>query len=83
MKVKVLFFSVLREIAGCDETEWEIAGKEELSVGELMEQLGEKWPGLKEWDERLLLAVDLAYASKGDVIRDGQEVAVMPPVQGG
>ncbi|MDG2123902.1 MAG: MoaD/ThiS family protein [Verrucomicrobiales bacterium] len=83
MKVKLMFFSVLREIAGSDELEWEIEGREEVTVGELLELLYAKWPRLRDWDEKLLIAVDMAYASKGDAVGDGQEVAVMPPVQGG
>lgn len=81
MKVTVLFFSVLREIAGTDRIEWEIfAG---ATLGELVADLESRYPGLAAWEGRLLLAVNGEYADRAKPIADGDEVALMPPVQGG
>ena len=81
MTVRVLFFSSLRDLAGESETELELPGG--ASVGDLLDDLGSRIPGMAEWDSRLLVAVDQEYADRGEVLREGQEVAVMPPVQGG
>lgn len=81
MTVRVLFFSSLRAIVGLDSIDCSVA--EGATVAELIASLQEQWPALKDWDEQLLLAVDLAYTSRSHVLRDGQEVALMPPVQGG
>jgi molybdopterin converting factor subunit 1 len=80
MKVTVLFFSVLREIAGTDRIEWETAG---ATLGELVATLSERYPGLAEWQGRLLLAVNGEYADPAMPLSAGDEVALMPPVQGG
>ena len=38
---------------------------------------------MEVWDERLLLAVNAEFANRDSVLREGDEVALMPPVQGG
>jgi molybdopterin converting factor small subunit len=81
-RLRVLVFSVLREVVGGPETEVEWP-EEGGSVQELLDRLYDRHPGLREWDRNLLVAVDLAYAGRGERIVPGQEVAVMPPVQGG
>ena len=42
-----------------------------------------EWPGLREWDSRIRVAVDLEYVGRDHPVQEGQEIAVMPPVQGG
>lgn len=81
MRVRVLFFSVLRDLTGVEEFEVEV--KEGARLRELMELLFERWPRLGEWDASLLLAVDQEYEGRDVVLTKGCEVAVMPPVQGG
>jgi molybdopterin converting factor small subunit len=81
MKVRVLVFSVLRDIVGGEELEREVAEGE--TVGDLLEGMVAEWPGLRDWEGRVLLAVDHEYADKDVVLHEGVEVAVMPPVQGG
>ncbi len=82
MKLRVLFFSVLRDIT--DVAEVEVALRHDAAfVSDLLLHLYERWPRLRDWDGSLLIAVDQVYAKPGDGLRDGAEVAVMPPVQGG
>jgi molybdopterin converting factor small subunit len=52
-------------------------------VASLLAELYERWPALSSWDGRLLMAVDLEYATRETQLIPGQEVALMPPVQGG
>ncbi|MCB1205960.1 MAG: MoaD/ThiS family protein [Verrucomicrobiae bacterium] len=82
MKVSVLFFSVLREVAGADRVEREYPEKGFL-LGDLVEEMANEFPGLVAWKGRLLLAVNQEYAEPGLELADGDEVALMPPVQGG
>ncbi len=82
MKATVLLFSVLRELAGTDRLEWDVP-EDGATLGELVVSLGRDIPGLAEWDGRLLLAVNGAYADRSVRIAAGDEVALMPPVQGG
>jgi molybdopterin converting factor small subunit len=81
MTVRVLFFSVLKDITGADEVP--VNCGEGSTMGALLETLFERWPGLRAWDGSLLLAVDQSYVKRDAVLHDGAEVAVMPPVQGG
>jgi len=49
----------------------------------VLDLLYAKTPGLKEWDSQVLLALDQAYVDRDAEVNDGQELAIMPPVQGG
>ena len=82
MKVRVLFFSLLRDISGAEEIDFPISS-EEITVESLLDQLFAKYDGLKEWNDKLLIAVNCEYANRSDTIKAGDEVAIMPPVQGG
>ena len=81
---RVLFFSTLRDVVGSDELAMPLARlSSPVLVGDLIEQLNADYPGLKSWEAQLLIAVNSEYASRDAVIEPGDEVALMPPVQGG
>lgn len=75
------FFSRLKEAAGC--AAWEVELSEGARLHDLVRALLEKFPQLAPWDGRLLLAVGLEYATPDHTLREGDEVSIMPPVQGG
>jgi len=81
MNVRLLFFSLLKDITGVAELPWECTPGD--TVAALLNQLYEKWPKLRDWDSSLLLAVDQTYVRRDAVLHEGAEIAVMPPVQGG
>ncbi len=81
MKLRLLFFSVLRDLTGT--AEMEFACRDGATVKELLGLLYQRWPDLAKWDASLLIAVDQAYAKRDEVLPEGAEVAIMPPVQGG
>ena len=82
MKVRVLFFSVLREVTGSSEVALELPPTVRTAAA-LLEHLYQKWPALRPWDGSLLVAINQAHAKRTDEVPDDAEVAVMPPVQGG
>lgn len=82
MKVNVLFFSVLRDIVGQGSREWTIES-DSVDVASLLQEVYGTYEGLSEWDGRLLIAVNCEYADRDQKLADGDEVALMPPVQGG
>lgn len=82
MKLRVLFFSVLRDITGVSELAVDLPAGQPV-VADLLQHLFERWPRLGDWDRSLLVAVDQVYARRDASLSDGCEVAVMPPVQGG
>lgn len=81
MKVRVLFFSLLRDLTG--EPEIIIDLPDGASMQDLLELLFQRWPKLREWEQSLLLAVDQTYVKRHALLHDDAEVALMPPVQGG
>jgi MoaE-MoaD fusion protein len=76
MRVAVKLFAVLREQAGARTLELE------LPDGACVTDV---WPALELGEEPagLLLAVNRAYVGRDAVLRDGDEVALIPPVSGG
>lgn len=81
MKVTVQFFSYFRELTGCARVELELA--EGASLGMLVRRLQERFPKLKEMERSTLVAVGLEYQSPDFPLREGDEVSLFPPVQGG
>lgn len=81
MKLRVLFFSLLRDLSGTEEVD--LVCVPSATVRDLLGQLYGRWPELAKWDASLLVAVDQTYARREDALHEGAEVAIMPPVQGG
>lgn len=81
MTVRVLFFSVLKDIVGASEFTMTCAAG--ASLADLLSEIFTRWPKLAEWDRSLLLAVDQTYVRRDAALHEGAEIAIMPPVQGG
>lgn len=81
MKLRVLFFSVLRDITGTDEMVIEMPGGS--TMADLLAQIESRWPKLRDWAPSMLLALDQTYVKRDAALHDDAEVALMPPVQGG
>ena len=82
MTVKILFFSLLREIVGKEEVELQVSF-ESCTVGSILNQVYIQWPSLKDWDSSILISLDLDYVNREVEVVDGQVIALMPPLQGG
>jgi len=81
ISIRVLFFSVLRDLTGVHELHLEMP--QDSLLDDLLIAVFERWPKLKDWDSSLLLAVDQHYRTRSTPLTPGCEVAIMPPVQGG
>ena len=81
MKVHVQFFSRLRDVAGMSETEIELpAGS---TAAGLLELLYLRTPALRDWDKSILLAAGVEFVGRDYILRPGDQISIMPPVQGG
>jgi molybdopterin converting factor subunit 1 len=84
MKITVRYFALLRERAGRDSEElsWDDA---EPTVGRLRGHLADRAPALAAIlrGGTLLVAVNREYAAADRALKDGDEVALFPPVTGG
>ncbi len=75
LKVRVLFFSVLREKMKKSEDQYEIF------EGETVSSFAERILGSVEYP--LLFAINQEYVARDYPLEDGDEVALIPPVSGG
>jgi len=81
MRIKVTFYSYFRELTGCaDLTETLPAG---ASIADLLRQLFVRFPKIAPLRNSMLIAVGVDYQVKNYVLKDGDEVSLFPPVQGG
>jgi molybdopterin converting factor small subunit len=81
MKVRVQFFSRLRDLAGVSEMEMEVPN--EATVADLLHGIYAHTPALGEWDKSILVAAGVEFVSRDYVLQSNDEISVMPPVQGG
>ena len=81
MKVRVQFFSRLRDLVGTPAMELEVPAG--TTAGELLEILYSKTSALRDWDKSLLIAVGVDFVERDYALKPADEVSIMPPVQGG
>lgn len=81
MKIKVKLFAILRERAGAAEVSKEI--QDGSTVAQLWESLQRDYPKLAGPTFRLLYAVNQTYVTPEEILKDGDELAIIPPVSGG
>ena len=81
MRISVRLFAGHRERAGRSEVELEVP--EGATVGRLASDVNRRFPGLTEDPDSLVIAVNREYRDHLHKLRDGDEVALIPPVSGG
>mmetsp|Transcript_1954 Transcript_1954/g.2865 ORF Transcript_1954/g.2865 Transcript_1954/m.2865 type:complete len:90 (-) Transcript_1954:273-542(-) len=85
--LKVLFFASARELAG-NVTTSQIQLKDGADTKILRQRLAEKYPKLAPLimdEENLTLALNEEYIPEGEVLplKDGDTIALIPPISGG
>ena len=81
MRVRVLLFAALREAVGEKLLELEV--RDSATVADLLAQLEAKHRAFVGHRGRLLVAHNEERAALSTVLRDGDEIALLPPVSGG
>jgi len=81
MRVTVRLFARLRDIAGASELARDLAPG--ADVGTVWRELAGEYPALAQYERSISTAVNADYARMDRVLRDGDEVAFLPPVSGG
>ena len=81
MKVHVQFYSQLRDLAGAQSVEVDLA--EKAIVADLLEEVYEKAPALRSRDKSILVGAGVEFVDRNYEIKPDDEIALMPPVQGG
>jgi molybdopterin converting factor small subunit len=81
MKAHVQFFSRLRDLAGASEAEIELPTGS--TAADLLDLLYLRTPALRDWDKSILVAAGVEFVERDYVLRSGDQISIMPPVQGG
>src|SRR5215210_7175177 len=81
MKIRLLAFATAADALGTIETELDIP--EGSRVADLRERLDRDHPGLAPLWPHLAVAIDGRVVSSDALLKDGAEVALLPPVSGG
>lgn len=81
MTVRSLFFATYRDMAGSEELEVELPAP--ATVEDLVRELRATRAGLASLPPAPVVAVNMTYAPLTTPLRDGDEVAFIPPVAGG
>ena len=81
MKVRLLFFAVLRDIAGTDTRE--LALSEGTTARDVWQSLRAQYTKLTDYTQPPMIAINETYAAPETILRDGDELAFIPPVAGG
>ena len=81
MTVTVCFYSYFKELTGCGTITESLP--EGSTLGELFSRLTLRFPRLAAMQKSVLMAVGVDYQPRDYVLKEGQEVSLFPPVQGG
>ncbi|HYL34484.1 MAG TPA: MoaD family protein [Bryobacteraceae bacterium] len=81
VRVKVLFFGMLKDIVGRAEEQIEIGDGARLES--VFERYAREFPRLKDLKSSIVLACNQRFCDRSEPVRDGDEIAFLPPVSGG
>lgn len=77
MEIDVLFFGSLADFAGVRRKHYSGIG----SYSDLMHRIGDDYPGMEHYTFKI--AVNRTIINEAPLLRDGDELAFMPPFAGG
>jgi molybdopterin converting factor small subunit len=77
--IQIQYFARLRDLGGPNLIEL----AEGTTVEGLLNNLFERRPNLEAWNKHLLVAAGTEWVQRDYVIKPGDTISLMPPVQGG
>jgi molybdopterin converting factor subunit 1 len=81
MRVTVRLFARLRDIAGAPELSRDVPA--DSTVRSVWQTLVADYPEFEQYERSISTALNADYARMASTVRDGDEVAFLPPVSGG
>jgi sulfur-carrier protein len=81
MKVRVHFYAQLRDLLGIREQDVDLP--EGATVRDLLDEIYARQPSLQAHDKSILIGVGVEFVDRNYRLKPGEEVSIMPPVQGG
>jgi molybdopterin converting factor subunit 1 len=79
--VTVKFFGWAKDIAGCDERHFTATEPQRLE--EVWREIAAAIPALAAYTAEFAFAINYEYAGAAAIVRNGDEIAILPPVSGG
>lgn len=80
--VTVRFFARYAELTGCETAAVRVSGNV-ATVRDVLERVRETVPGARALPARPLAALNLRQVKLDTPVKDGDEVALLPPLSGG
>ncbi len=81
MLIQVLLFASLKDALGTDQLALELPAG--ARVADVLHALAEREPKITPWLQHVRVARNLDYAAADEEVRQGDEIALIPPVSGG
>ncbi len=81
MNVRVQFYAQLRDLTGASELDVDLP--EGATVGDLLAQIYAQQPSLRAHDKSILIGAGVEFIDRDYKLKSGEEISIMPPVQGG
>ena len=81
IKVRAEFYSRLKEIVGA--AAFDLSVPENATVNDLLEKLQKNYPQLRDFGKSILCGIGVEFVDRNHELKDGDTIAIMPPVQGG
>ncbi len=81
MRIRVLLFGQLKDIVGQQEQCLDLQPGADLAS--VVTHYAEKFPAFKPLSSAIACSINQEYASASDILREGDEVGLLPPVSGG
>lgn len=81
MKIKVKYFSVYKNLTNKDEEDIDLPS--DSNVLDLFHYILKDHPKKEEYLESTRFAVNLEFSSQNHILKEGDEVAFIPPICGG
>jgi molybdopterin converting factor subunit 1 len=81
MRVTIKLFARLREVAGVGILERELT--DGATVTDLLNSLYAEFPPMADLATRTIISVNREFVAPHSLLRDGDEIAIFPPVSGG
>jgi MoaD family protein len=81
MKIHVHFYAQLRDLIGVRELDVDLS--EGATVRDLLEKIYAHQPALRSHDKSILIGAGVEFVDRNYRLKPGEEISIMPPVQGG
>jgi molybdopterin converting factor subunit 1 len=81
VRIRVLFFGVIRDVVGLREDSLDLP--EGGSLGSVFEHYATRFPKLRDMAASTVLALNQQFSQPAAPLAEGDEVALLPPVSGG